>query len=309
MALTKSYLTPKISCRYLDPMTRKRTRFCRSNKLSWDRAGKGRVCSRVASAGDLIHVVCGWSWLVDIIQPLLRTHGIFLYRDSFIYTPGNGMIDFQNDRVTQCSCTKWPAVVPRPLFAFFASFITITPYSVYTSQGTKYYSLAENQEAARARISTDRLFLDCKTIKCSKGFFLHSWLFIQGYLHVCINNRSRVIHEGSPIGNVAWWQKKNCQSISPASFLQGCWHDNMLQSLSSPAMDVLSHNSIAHCPSCPVSKYRVLLRTEGSFFSCSRDPIHDVQTNASSRSLEVAWKLGMYLGGMYGVWYNTPLCR
>ena len=101
--------------------------------------------------------------------------------------------------------------------------------------------------------------LNCKTIKCSKAFFaLH--LFIQGYLHICINKRNRVILEGSPIGNVAWWQKKNCQSISPASFLQGCWHDNILHSLSSPAIDVLSHNSIAHCPCCPASKYYSVLK-------------------------------------------------
>lgn len=67
------------------------------------------------------------------------------------------MIDFQNDRVTQSSCTKGPAVFPRlPLFALFVSFITIRPYPVYTSQDTKYYALAENQEAARARTSTER---------------------------------------------------------------------------------------------------------------------------------------------------------
>ena len=55
----------------------------------------------------------------------------------------------------------------------------------------------------------------------------------------------------------------------------------------------------------PVVRQASIIPYWRTFFSCSRDPIHDVQTNASSRSLEMAWKPGMYLGGMYGIWYNT----
>lgn len=135
MALTKSYLTPKIDCRYLDPMTRKWTRFCRSNKLSWDRAAGRRVCSRIASAGDLIHAACGWSWLVDItIQILLRTHGIFCIGPVLYTLPGMEWSKWSTSRMIEWP--NAPALNGRPWFrgSPFSPFLLLssqsTPYSV-----------------------------------------------------------------------------------------------------------------------------------------------------------------------------------
>lgn len=195
--------------------------------------------------------------------------------DGFICTPWNGMIDFQNDPVTQWSCTLNDRLWFRgsPFSLVLLIFNTITPYfcilRTHHKTLTTEYSLVENQEAARARISTDRQTPECKTIKCSRVLFILHYLFKA--TDICINNRSRVILEAARLGMSRGGKKRkesqlfinqSKKELSINPLLLVCkvvvTPTCSLAVFVLPCNDVLSHNSIAHCPSTLFKYYFAL---------------------------------------------------